>query len=866
MQRTQEWEHKGARGLRWARRFEYHQPSTLADQRNAMATAIAPGTETPRQHRLARTAGYCLAGLVLILAAGALWAWWRVRICLPQLDGTLEAPGLAAPVEVLRDARGVPQIRAQSIDDCYFAQGYVTAQDRLWQMDLSRRLADGELAEIFGQRVLALDIENRKLGFRVAAEQGAAELPADLRRLLGAYARGVNAFITTNLGRLPIEFAMLRYQPRPWREADSISVGLNMMKMLNTSWRADLVRERVRVLLSPELYADLFPEDSPLEHPVAEMVSGPARAASPDAASLFPEPASPQAAGLDPWLDALLSMDRRQDASDETNLALGSNNWVVSGVHTESGKPLLANDPHIGHSVPSVWYMIHLQAPGLNVSGVSLPGGPAVIIGHNDRIAWGMTNTGPDVQDLFVEKFNPADPNQYLHNGTWVEAETRDEVIKVHGAPDQHLTVRVTRHGPVISGESGRVLALCWTALQPHALRFPFLAINQANNWQEFTAAIRNFTGPEQNMVYADVDGNIGYYAPAWVPVRRQGDGSAPVPGDTDAFDWMGYIPFEDLPHAFNPPGGLIATANSRVIPEGYPYFITHNWAAPLRTARIFDLLEAGTPGRTCGAPNERRTACFTVADMLKIDMDIHPLDDAWLRDALVRAAAAHPPDQADARQAIQILSHWNGEATADSPAPLICHDTLIALRERLMRPKLGPKLGDENWSVSTIFIEKVIDQRLARWLPPGDADFNATLMSSLDEGLARIEHRLPGRDLASWRWGDTIPLTFHHPLDVVPIIGRLFDVGPYPQAGTAATIKATTPGAGPSMRMVVDFSNLDASVLNITLGESGQLSSPYYHDQFQAWYTGGSFPMLFSDQAVKQSAVHRLTLNPSRP
>lgn len=414
-----------------------------------MATAATLETQPARRrHKLARTAAYWLAGLALILAAGALWAWWRVRACLPQLDGSLQVPGLAAPVEVLRDARGVPHIRAQSIDDCYFAQGYVTAQDRLWQMDLSRRLAQGELAEIFGERALERDIENRKLGFRAAAEQGAQQLPAELRRLLSAYARGVNAFITTHPGRLPVEFAMLRYQPHPWREADSISVALNMGKMLNTSWPSDLVREQVRARLSPDLYADLFPQDSPLEHPVAEMVSGPVRAVSPDAARLLAPPARPPTPWLDPLLDALLSEDYRED---ETSLALGSNNWVVSGAHTESGKPLLSNDPHIGHSIPSVWYMVHLQAPGLNVSGVSLPGGPAVIIGHNDRIAWGMTNTGPDVQDLYVEKFNPANPSQYLHNGQWVEAETHDEVIKVHGAPDYHLTVRVTRHGPIIS-------------------------------------------------------------------------------------------------------------------------------------------------------------------------------------------------------------------------------------------------------------------------------------------------------------------------------------------------------------------------------------------------------------------------------
>jgi penicillin G amidase len=474
-----------------------------------------------------------------------------------------------------------------------------------------------------------------------------------------------------------------------------------------------------------------------------------------------------------------------------------------------------------------------------------------------------MTNTGPDVQDLYIETFNPSNPLEYLEDGRWVKAQVRHEVIKVRASPDDHLTVRTTRHGPIILEEGGRSLALRWTALEAHAVSFPFLAINQARNWREFTQALRQFAGPEQNIVYADVDGNIGYYAPAWVPVRRNGDGSVPVPGDTDAYDWIGYIPFEDLPHAFNPPGGVIATANSRVVPADYPYLITRMWTAPFRTARIFQLLEAGTPGRTCAAGTQQKAACFNVADILHIDMDIRPLDDVWLAEELIRAARARPPDRDDARQAIDILRRWNGEATADSPAPLICRDTLSALRERLLEAKLGADLSRSNWPSSTVFVENVINGRLTRWLPPGDADFNATLMRSLNEGLDRIERRLPGFGPGSWRWGDTIPLTFHHPLDRWPVVGRFFDVGPYPQAGTVNTIKAAAPAYGASMRMVVDLSNLDGSVQNLTLGESGEISSPYYRDQFPAWYAGRSFPMLFSDQAVDRGAVHRLTLEP---
>jgi len=835
-----------------------------------VTSAIATGRpiETRRRHPVARVLLWVLALIVLTVLGTAVWSWWRIRAALPQLDGAVQVPGLAAPVDVLRDARGVPHLRAQALDDLYFAQGYVTAQDRLWQMDLSRRLAEGELAEILGSKLIERDVENRKIGFRVAAERGVDDLPPDVRHYLDSYARGVNAFIDAHRDRLPIEFVILGYKPRPWRDADSVAVALNMAKMLNTSWPADLEREQVRAKLSPELYADLFPEDSPLEHPVAEPVKGPAHAVSPQDARAVPTGDPSKASGLessdsglDPVLDALAF-------ASEDDLVLGSNNWVISGAHTTTGKPLLSNDPHIGHSLPSVWYMIHLEAPGMDVSGVSLPGAPTVIIGHNQRIAWGMTNTGPDVQDLYVEQFNPGNPKQYLHNGQWVDAELREEIIKVRGSMDDRLILRVTRHGPIISKQGERPLALSWTALQPHALQFPFVAINQAQNWEEFTKAIRDFTGPEQNMVYADVDGNIGYYAPAWVPIRRNGDGSVPEPGASDDYDWIGYVPFEDLPHAYNPASGIIATANSRVIPDGYPYYFTEAFAAPFRTARIFDLLDAGTPGRQCNPAvalqnSTPHSACFTVGDMLKIDMDIHPLDDAWLAPALVRAATARPPALDEARKAIDLLQHWNGEATADSPVPLICHDTMIALRERILRPKVGDELARRNWSLSTIFLEKVVDQRLARWLPPGDADFDATLMASLDEGLRRIEERVKGRDPAAWRWGSTIPLTFHHPLDPLPIIGHWFDVGPFPQAGTANTVKATTPGAGPSMRMVVDFSDLDGSVQNLTLGESGEVLSPYYADQFQAWYTGHSFPMLFSDAAVDRGAVHRLRMEP---
>ena len=788
---------------------------------------------------LQRIALLVLLIVLLAIVGGGAWLYHRAQSSLPLLDGTLRAPGLSARVEVLRDAHGVPHLRAQSLADVFFAQGYVTAQDRLWQMDLSRRHAEGQLSEVFGDRTLRYDMESRTLGLNQAAERALAELDPDTRRLLDSYARGVNAFIESHRDRLPIEFLILRYQPQLWRTADSVAVVMNLSTALSQSWEEDLMREHVSAKLGKNLASDVFPDHSALDVPVAAV---PASA---------PAGARKMTTGLDdePLGDGPLRAMARPPHVDFPG-GMGSNNWVLNGSHTKSGKPLLANDPHLGHSIPSVWYMIHLQAPGLNVSGVSLAGLPLVVIGHNEHIAWGVTNTGPDVQDLYAENFNLRDSTQYLHNGQWIGAEVRNEVIKVRDHRDYLLTVKVTRHGPVVSHDGDRDLALRWSALEPHAIRLPLLRMNQASNWQEFTAALRDFTVPMQNFVYADVEGNIGYYAAGLVPVRRRGDGSVPIPGSTDDYDWSGFIPFEDLPHSYNPPGGIIATANGRIVPDTYPFFISANWEAPYRTARIFQLLREEGP--------------FNPADMLRIQTDIRALEDEWLAKQLLAAAAQHAPESSEAQFALGVLKAWDGQAHADSTATLIAEVTRHALLARILKPKLGEDLSGYHWSMSTIFLQNVLEQNLMRWLPPEDADFHVTLMKSLEQAVRQIPALVHSQSQTAWRWGDTIPLTFHHPLSRgLPLLGHLLDVGPFPQAGTGTTVKQTTPEIGPSMRMVVDFSDLDQSMQNITLGESGQVFSPYYRDQFEAWYGGRSFPMLFSDAAVDKGAVHSLVLEP---
>ncbi len=641
---------------------------------------------------------------LLSILGGGVWLRWRTRASLPVLDGAIPVPGLSARVEVLRDAHGVPHIRAQSLADVFFAQGYVTAQDRLWQMDLSRRNAEGELSGIFGDRTLRLDIESRTLGFPQVAASALADLSPDEHRLLDSYARGVNAFIESHRGCLPLEFLLLRYQPQPWREIDSVAVALNLATALSQSWETDLMREHIAAKLGKGLFPDVFPDHSVLDVPVADVPPSVADGARIRSGDLF--------------FNAFDSGDCRLSIVDcrliqskignrQSSMAgVGSNNWVVNGSHTKSGKVLLANDPHLGHSVPSIWYMIHLKAPELNVTGVSLPGLPLVIIGHNEHVAWGMTNTGPDVQDLYVENFNSRDAKKYLHKGQWVDADARDESIKVRNQRDYHFTVMVTRHGPVISHDGGRDLALQWTLLMPHAVRLPFLRINQASNWGEFTAALRDFHVPMQNFVYADAEGNIGYYAAGLVPIRKQGNGAVPVPGSSDDFDWTGFIPFEDLPHSFNPPSGMIATANGRIVPDNYPYFITAKWEAPFRTARIFQLLRQG--------------GAFSSSDMLRIQTDILSLEDVWLAKQLLAAAEKQPPSSPDAQFALGVLKGWDGEARADSAATLVLEVTRRALLARILKPKLGDDLSGYRWPMSTIFLQNVLEQNLTALASPG--------------------------------------------------------------------------------------------------------------------------------------------------
>src|SRR5215470_12480093 len=788
--------------------------------------------------------GAVCASLLVILVVGIGWLLSIARSALPELDGALPVSGIAAPVSVTRDARGIPTIESASIDDLFFAQGYITAQDRLFQMDLMRRAATGELAEIVGDIALEHDRRQRILGIRAMAEKGLQSATDDDRRQFSAYARGVNAFINSHRDRLPLEFRILRYKPRPWTMQDTLAIAYQLDETLSISPANSITRGQVLAKLGPELTADLYVNTSWLDHPPTQVT--PALDAAPpvqisvpgSVASTFTKTTVSQL--IAPWIDPLL---------EDEPFRPGSNNWVVSGAHTTTGKPLLANDMHLGHQMPSLWYEAHLKSGDLDVAGVTLPGYPFVVVGHNQRVAWGFTNVGPTVQDLYVETFN--DTGEYLTPEGWKKPETRSEIIHVKGKPDLTLNVAITRHGPIVSelspGET-RKLALRWTLYD--GARNPFYRVNLAQNWQEFRVAFSTFDYTGQNAVYADVDGNIGYQATGKVPIRASGDGSLPADGSNNAHEWTGYIPYDKLPSVLNPPSGIIATANARITPDKYPFSISAEWEAPWRIERIYRVLASGKK--------------FSTADMLALQNDIYSELDHFVADKLVYAVDHAKNPSAQARKAADILRQWNGQVTADSDATTITSKTRVELKRLILEPKLGPAQDDDEvnrshlswksytWQLQTVWLENILTHQPLQWLPPGYSDYNQLLTAAVEAALKEAP-----ADLNSWKWGPQNSVTIQNPvLGKIPILQQWTGPGEQWQSGSGFTVKASGRTYGPSERFTADLSNLDVSTLNIVTGQSGNFLSPHYMDQWRAWYTGYTFTLPFSKTAVENAAT----------
>ena len=802
----------------------------------AVSTSLSPPTR--KRPRIALRAVIVLVVFVLALFLLAdIWFFRAAKASLPVVDGTLKLSGLTAPVIVTRDSLGVPNIAAQNLHDLFFAQGFVTAQDRLWQMDMTRRYASGDLSAVLGPEYIKTDEEQRILGLRQVAEKTVANLPADERARLQAYADGVNAYIAQHQRTLPLEFRLMTYFPYEWTVEDSMLVGLSMTEFLNHyEYKKELQREKILAGLGSQLAADLYVNSSWRDHPPGEEGQSieneapggespdqeeeeapgkPVKAAPSKRGSLSPregEPALRFAQNENDFKAASVlgkptALTGPIFGISDGDLRPGSNNWVISGAHTVTGKPMLSNDMHLDLRMPNTWYEAHLTAGDYDVVGVTLPGVPFVIVGHNQHVAWGFTNLGPNVEDLYVEKFN--DRGEYLTTQGWQQPEHRKEIIRVKGKPEINLDVVITRHGPIITpivaGET-RQLALKWTIYDTSAGNVSFFDVDSARNWEEFRNAFSKFTAPGQNVVYADTDGNIGYQATGRVPIRA-GDGSLPVPGEDDSHEWTGYVPYDKMPSVYNPPSGIIATANARVTPKDYPYTLAIEWGSSYRTQRIYKLLSA----------NKK----YTAADMLTIQTDVLSEFDRFCAQRFVYAIDHTPGASPRAKAAADLMRNWDGTMSTDLPAPTIAYYSREALEELLLKAKLGDDWKSYRWFMKPVWLENILMNQPQRWLPSQYANYDALLTAAVEAALT--EQNAP-TVLSAWRWGRVHKVDVRHPFwSNFPVLKRA-GPGPQPLSGDEETVKQVGTHFGPSERFTADMSDLDHSTLDIVNGQSGNI------------------------------------------
>ncbi len=776
--------------------------------------------------------------LLLVLAVGALVGW--LRWSMPTIDGTITVAGPEAPIEILRDDWGIPHILADSPRDAYFGLGYAHAQDRLFQMEQQRRLAQGRLSEVLGSSTLSFDRFLRTLGLYRAAEESVAALDPETLAALQAYADGVNAYIASHEGALAPEFALLLADdPEPWRPADSVAWLKVMALHLSGNWREEALRARLVSALGEEKANSFFPP-----HPA-------------DASTILDAAKLPVGA----WRQSLIDLLPQSGN--------GSNNWVIDGRHTASGLPMMANDPHLGFSMPAVWYLAHLEAPGLSVAGATLPGIPMIVVGTNGRIAWGVTNTGPDTQDLFIERPDPKDPSRYLTPEGSAPFEQREETIGVRFGEDVTFTVEETRHGPVISGireeaddlaeEDGDVVALAWTLLNGDDTTMDAgMALHTAENWADFMAAARLYDGPQQNIVYADRRGNIGLVSPALIPIRAGGEGLVPSRGWTGEGDWTGFVPFEELPRLRNPASGIIATANDRLVGDDYPWFLSNDWQPGYRGDRIRDLL---------AARNDHDIESFRA-----IQNDTLSL---FAVEMLPVALAATP--ETDAGRALKArLAGWDGTMAASEVAPTVFEAWYRELTRSIYADDMGDLFRDA-WWFRTTFVQAVLAGEAGPWCD--DVTTEATVEScddltgqAFDRAAAFLEVRY-GPDPANWRWGKVHAIHLNNRLfGLIPGVAQLtgldMEVG-----GGRFTVAAGgyvfnddnrvfEDVHGPALRAIVALGDPQGARFVILPGQSGNPFSPYWYNMAERWLADDPIPIPLGRDGI--DAQHRLLLEPA--
>jgi penicillin amidase len=805
-----------------------------------------------------------------------IWATHFLKKSLPVIDGEVEMAGLENRVEVIRDEFGIPHIRAESDTDLYRALGFVSAQDRLWQMDLFRRVAHGRLAEIFGESSIDMDRRHRVFGFNRLGRELYENAREESRAICRAYTDGINRFIESSAGRLPFQFALLKYEPERWSPEDVYIVLMWQQWMVTFNWEGELAAVELIQKLGVEDALDLLT--------FAQSV-GP---------TIIPESdrqydASPSRIDdtvLPPEIDyssirflASPQNDDEAQSSDTARLELptqiyASNAWAVSGKQSASGMPILSNDPHIPHTLPSIWYMVHLSAPGIDdAAGITTLGVPMVVMGHTKHIAWSDTTTVADTQDLYVEKLNPDNPDEYLHKGKYRAFEIIKETIRYRGDGKMQsidIEISLSEHGPIINDIANpRVgpetpLALKWAGSGGSDFVYGGHMLLKARGWDDFREALRPVATPVWNWVYADADGNIGYQLAGAIPIRKKGRGQLPVPGWIDDYEWDGHIPYDEMPRLFNPSTGYIVTANNRVTPDDYQYLISTKFAPRYRASRIEELINS----------KEKLSA----PDMREIQMDLYSKRGERLRDYFVSACEKYPQPGPDFARAVELLREWNLETDVESVGASIFNESHATVARKIFGERLGPDLWKRVFRSFADLDDMIETESAARWFDDPATEAVETRDEALAAGVDAAARSLreffkDGPD--TWKWGGMHTLTFKHPLAVTDFMGRVLNVGPHPLGGAMSTInpgvynfslpdKPYEAWAGPSMRTVVDYADVNATRMVITLGQSEHPLSPHYSDQFEYWLKGDTIP-IWKGAEVDAHAKGRLVLTPPK-
>lgn len=813
------------------------------------------------------------AGLVILVTLAACFFFLRhlVTKSFPQTQGAIIASGLHSPVDVYRDDYGIPHIKAQDDHDLMFATGYVHAQDRLWQMDIARRAGEGRLSEVFGSATVEYDKLFRTLNLRGVADKIMEKLHPDSWGMLEAYTEGVNAFIDTHKGRYPIEFDMLRYHPERWDVRHSILVGRLIAWELNLAWWTDLTYGEISAkvpLEKLEQIIPVFPDSVPVTVPGGSQKKRSAQLDGPLSIT------GKEIADISPLMKAAVSY---REFFGLGPLGGGSNGWVVSGSKSVSGKPLLANDPHLAMPAPSRWYEVHLTAPGWNVSGVTLPGAPIVIIGHNDHIAWGLTNAMIDDADFYVERVDTSKhPEHYLFEKTSLPFEEREERIMVGSSDSLVINVRSTRHGPVVndvhpmhkhtdkdSTTHHTPVTMRWTGLDVSDEMYGFYQMNRAANSAAFERGLKEIAVPGQSVVYADVQGNIGYWTTGHIPIRGKQNAMLPLPGWTGDAEWKGFVPFDELPRLFNPPNGIIACANQKIADKSFPYYISTLWEPPSRIQRINQLLASADQ--------------FTPEDFKQFQHDEVSMYAREVTGVLRHAYDSIKVEDPDLATALAYLKNWDFKFAQSDVATAIFSSFMVHLLHNTFEDEMGSDLFRDFVFFDAIpyrVIDQLLSQENSSWFDdvrtPQVESKNDILRKSLSDALDELRQSL-GHELKTWRWGVLHTVTFNHPFGKVKPLDRVFNIGPFPIDGGSTTVAKTefrianpySVEVGPTLRQVIDMAEPLESDIVITSGESGQPLFKHYSDQTPLWLTGGYYRVTMNWTEIGKSSWDHLVLKP---